>query len=374
MSRRIPLFTLAGVPDADVSTHPFSTDDGLGLAMLRFRRRENGDVVLIVHGLTTSSDMFIMPEHYNLVSFLLDHGFSDVWTLDYRMSNRFPYNRAMHRYTLDDVALFDYPAALAELRRSVGDARIHVIAHCLGSVSFLMSLFGGTVEGITSVVANSVGLTPRVPAWSSVKLATGPALVEWVLGLPYIDPGWPQEPRLSRGWLFTKVVDAFHPMCGVPACHMLSFMWGTGWPALYSHENLLEVTHERAGDLYGATGLHYYRHLRRMVRVGGAVKFDPADQRYAALPDDYLARAGEVTTPVLLTTGDRNNVFTDSNIVCWERLEEAAPGRHELAVLPGYGHQDPFMGKDVHFDVFPRMLEFLERQTSANQPLAELRR
>ena len=57
-----------------------------------------------MHGLTSSSDLFIMPEHRNLVSYLLDNGFTDVWALDFRMSNRFPYDTETHRYTLDDIA------------------------------------------------------------------------------------------------------------------------------------------------------------------------------------------------------------------------------------------------------------------------------
>jgi cholesterol oxidase len=364
MGRRIALFTLAGVPDADISAHPFDTEDGLGLSLLRFRRDAAGagEVVLIVHGLTTSSDMFVMPEHTNLVRYLLDNGFGEVWTLDYRMSNRLPYNRSMHRYTLDDIARYDYPAALRTLRSTVGDRRVHVIAHCLGSVSFAMSLFGGAVDGIASLIVNSAALTPRVPLWSRVKLATGPNLVEWVLGMPYLDPAWGTDPRFSRGWLFARAVDLFHRECDVSACHLLSMMWGTGWPALFSHDNLLPVTHARSGDLYGATGLHYYRHVLKMVQAGRAVKFHPGDQRFVDLPDDYLSRAADVTTPVLLTTGDKNHVFVDSNVECWRRLEAVAPGRHELAVFPGYGHQDVFMGKDVHLDVFPRMLDFLKRQ------------
>ena len=368
MKRRIPLFTLTGVPDADVSTHPFTTDDGLGLSLLRFNRAKAGDtddVVLVVHGLTTSSDMFIMPEHDNLVRFLLDHGFGDVWTLGYRMSNRYPYNRAMHRYTMDEIAAFDFPAALRTLRDVVGQGRrIHVVTHCLGSVSFLMSLFGGAVDGIASVVANSAGLTPRVPAWSRVKLQFAPTIVERVLGFEYLDPAWGQEPALSRGWLFSKLVDLAHPECGVSACHLLSLMWGTGWPALYNHSNLHQVTHERGGDLYGASGMHYYRHVRKMVEAGRAVKYDERDPAVAHLPNDYLAGAAAIRTPVLLTTGDDNRVFADSNIECWKRLEEVAPGRHELEVFPGYGHQDVFMGKNVSRDVFPQMLEFLKRQAA----------
>ncbi len=356
--REIPLYTLAGVRDAEVEHHTFETGDRLGLSMVRFHRGAGGDAVLVVHGLTTSTDMFIMPEHENLVSHLLDQGY-DVWCLDFRMSNRHSYNLFKNRYTMDDIALFDFPAALGEMRRHTGETPVHVICHCLGAVSFLMSLFGGASTGITSVIANSVGLTPRVPRWSKVKLRIAPPMVETVLGLPYLNPRWSEDPGLSRGKLFSKGVSAVHRECDVPACHMLSLMWGTGWPALYSHEQLAEVTHRRGGDLYGATSMHYYRHVRKMVDAGRAVKMEPDDPTYADLPDDYLENAAAITTPVLLVTGDRNRVFADSNIVCHRELEKRAPGRHRLAVLPGYGHQDPFMGARVARDVFPVFDEFL---------------
>jgi cholesterol oxidase len=358
--RVIPLYTLAGIPDADISTHYFSTGDLLGLSMLRFLRQACDDVVLIIHGLTTSSDMFIMPEHTNLVQYLLDHGFTDVWTLDFRMSNRHSYNLAAHRYNMDDIALYDYPPALATVRRLVGGRRLHVICHCLGSVSFLMSLFGRAVSGLTSVISNSVGLTPRVPWWSRVKLTLAPFLVEYVLGFPYLNPRGSEDPGLTRGKIFSRFISLFHWECNVPACHMLSLMWGTGWPALYSHANLLDVTHRRGGDLYGGVGLHYYRHVRKMVRSRNtAVKYRPRDPRYQALPDNYFDHAREIETPILFMTGDNNRVFTDSNIVCYRRLEELVPGRHKLHVFPGYGHQDVFMGKNVHVDVFPTLLQFL---------------
>ena len=148
MEREIALYTLEGVRDAEITTYPFWTEDKLGLSMQRFRRADCDDVVLIIHGLTTSTDMFIMPEHYNLVSYLLDHELTDVWSLDFRMSNRYIYNLAPHRYSMDDIALYDYPAALTELRKHIGDRRVHVICHCLGSVSFMMSLFGKAIDGM----------------------------------------------------------------------------------------------------------------------------------------------------------------------------------------------------------------------------------
>lgn len=361
MTHEIPLFTLEGVKDADVTTHDFNTEDGLGLSMLRFTRGEAGEAVLVIHGLTTSSDMFIMPEHYNLVSYLLDHGFGDVWCLDFRMSMHHPYNLFKHRYTMDDVALFDYPPALATMRSHIGDRPIHVISHCLGAVSFTMSLFGGAVDGVASAVANSVSLVPRVHPWSKVKLTFAPSLSEYVLGFPYLNPLWSEDPGLTRGKLFSRMVSLFHRECDVPACHMLSLMWGTGWPAIYNHENLEPVTHRRCGDLFGATSMHYYRHVLKMVRAGRAVKYDPDNQALDRLPNDYFERAAEVTTPVLFMTGDDNKVFADSNSVCYQRMEQLVPGRHEFHSFPGYGHQDPFMARHSHRDVFPRILEFLEK-------------
>ncbi|MGH8908743.1 MAG: alpha/beta fold hydrolase [Egibacteraceae bacterium] len=358
-TREIPRFTLDGVRDADVSTRRFHTDDGLALSLLRFRRPPSDDAVLLIHGLTSSSDMFIMPEHRNLVQVLLDSGFGDVWCLDCRMSNRFAYNHTPNRFTLDDVALFDHPAALAAMRAQIGDRPVHVICHCLGSLSFMMSLAAGCVDGIASVVSNSVALIPRVSRWARTKLAFGPFLVERALGSSFLSPLWAEEPGLTPRKLVSRLVSLRHRECDDPVCHMLSFMWGDGHPAMYSHARIADVTHRRARDLFGATSVHYYRHIRAMVRAGRAVKHDPDDPRHQRLPNDYLARAPQITTPTLLVTGDRNHVFTDSNIACHRHLDQATPGRHRLHVFPGYGHQDVFMGKDCATDVFPAMLSFL---------------
>jgi lysosomal acid lipase/cholesteryl ester hydrolase len=362
MKRDIPLYTLEGVRDAEVSAHPVTTADGLGLTMRRFSRGGRGDVVLLLHGLSASCDMFVMPEHRNLTTFLLDHGF-EVWTLDSRMSNRHSYNLGVHRFTLDDIALFDYPAAMSVLRAQVGDRRVHVIAHCLGALAFTMSLAAGTVTGISTAVVNSAGLVVQIPLWSRAKLTVGPFATEYALGMPYLNPQWGDEPRFTRGWFIARVNSLFHRECEVPACHLLSLMWGAGWPALYTHENLLPVTHARIGDLLQASAVHYDRHVRRMARAGRAVKYDHRDPAYRALPDDYLAQADRITTPLLFTSGDRNRIFGDSNKICHQRLDQAAPGRHEYVSLPGYGHIDPFVGRHAAVEVFPQLLDFIKRRT-----------
>jgi cholesterol oxidase len=365
--REIPLHTLDGVTDAETSTHYATTGDGLGISLLRFQRAPCDDVVLLVPGLTASSDMFIMPEHRNLASALLDAGFTDVWALDGRISNRQPYNLARHRYTVDDVALYDNPAAINAIRREIGPGkRIHIIAHCLGALSVAMSLFGRSIDGIASVIVNGVALTPRVNRMAYLKLHVGPFLAESVLGLDYLDPSASLRPGISPGKLLAKAVSLFHRECDVPECHMTSFMWGFGNPVLFSHDKLHDITHRRTGDLFGGSGVHYYRHILKMLKADNtAVKYDPDDIRYRHLPDNYLKNAADIKTPMLLVAGQQNALFLDSNVLCHEHLEAIVPGRHELAVIPGYGHADVIIGKDAEHDVFPRFIEFLRRHAAS---------
>ena len=361
--REIPLFTTEGVKEAEITTHPFTTTDRLGLSLLRFKRKPCKDVVVLIPGLTAASDMFIMPENYNLVSYLLDHGFTDVWTMDGRISNRYYYNLQRNNYNVDDLALYDHPAAIETVRKAVGsDARIHVISHCFGALSFVMSLFGKTTTGVRSVIANGVGLTPCVPYPAKVKLLLGPFLTDYVLGLEYLNPYWRRESGFGAGKVLARVISAIHQECDSPECHMLSFMWGYGFPVLYKHDNLHEVTHKRVGDLFGGVSVNYYRHVLKMLNAGNtAVKYNPKEPKYRSLPDNYFEHAASIETPVLFVAGQDNQLFLDSNIVCYERLQKIVPDRHQLHVFPKYGHADVIIGKNADKDIFPRFVEFLEQ-------------
>jgi len=362
--REIPLYTLEGVKDARVTTHYFTTEDKLGLSMLRFEREPARDVVVLMHGLTTSTDMFIMPEHYNLVSYLLDRGY-EVWSFDWRGSMRHSYDLFPGKFNLDDIALYDHPAAIRKVREEIGpERRLHVICHCVGSITFTMSLAAGLIEGVSSVVSNSVSFTPHVAAWSGFKLGVAPFFMNWILRFPNMNPRWGYlpGPGIPQGKILSKLVDLFHPECDVPACHMVSFMWGAGRPACFEHDNLVPITHQRLGDLFGAVNINYYLHIRKMTRLGKAVKMHPGDPQYARLPNNYLEAAAGIETPILFITGDRNKVFENSNVTAYEALKKMRPENgNELRMLPGYGHQDPFMGKDNHQDVFPHLVEWIEK-------------
>lgn len=357
-----PVQTLRGVIDCEKELLPFDTGDGLTLTLQRFHRGEGKEVVLLIHGLTTSTDMFIMPEHYNLVQYLLDHGVGEVWSLDWRGSGRFTYNLIPHRYTVDDVAIYDIPAALAVVRERLGaKVKIHVIAHCVGSLALFASVAAGFSRNLASIISNSVSLTPRVSWPARLKLRLAPGLIEYVLRYPYISPQIPYLPGPGFGkWLFW-MERSFRRECREPACHMVSFMWGWGFPAAYVHANLSPVTHRRLKDLFGGTAVHYYRHISRMVQAGESVPYR-RDGEYRDLPASYLGNLHQIELPpTLFVSGDHNLIFPDSNRESYERVKALRPGAPVAYLeLPNYGHQDVFMGKNCDREVFPALLAFLK--------------
>jgi triacylglycerol lipase/cholesterol oxidase len=364
----IPVHTERGVSDATITHHAFDTKDGLTLDLQRFHRKAGDDVVVLLHGLTTSTDMFIMPEHQNLVDYLLDHGFGDVWSLDWRGSGRFNYNLEPHRFTLDDVAAYDIPPALEKIRAAIGPkARLHIIAHCVGGISTMLSMALQSYPGLASVTINSVGLTPRVSTWSRMKLMFAPFLVEKILRYPYVSPRMPQFPGFALGKWLVPVLGLFHRECRDPACHFISFMWGSGHPAAYQHSNMSVLTHGRLADLFGGTSMNYYRHISKMVKSGHACPMKAGTRGEFTLPASYLDAFCQKKQPrLLLISGRENHIFPGANRALYEELRKKASNQPvQYWEIPGYGHQDIFMGQHAARDVFPGILKFLKGQEAS---------
>src|SRR5262249_16353643 len=51
----------------------------------------------------------------------------EAWLLDWRGSCRLPYNESAARYTFDDVALYDIPAAVTHIRNHIGQQPLFVV-------------------------------------------------------------------------------------------------------------------------------------------------------------------------------------------------------------------------------------------------------
>ncbi|MFH9553387.1 alpha/beta hydrolase [Streptomyces sp. NPDC017435] len=345
---------------ARVQEIPFRAPDGVRLGLTRIDTGDTGrPAVLLLHGHTASADMFLLPETRNLVDSLLDDGY-EPWLLDWRGSRRLPYNETGQRYTYDDVALYDIPAAVSRVREAVGDRPLFVVAHCIGSLCLSLSMTAGLVPGLAGVVSQGVFLTPKLAGRTSLRMSLAGELLKTRIDHIPVD--------FRKVGLWSRYTPLFALAsrgagCPDPTCQILhNSAWGTG-ASLFVHENLSEATHDRLAELLGPAPLWILPHLRRIELARSVVRWHETDRRYRALPPNALDAADRIDTPVLLLAGSENGLWLDSQQLCHDVLAHRQPQLDvRYTEIPGYGHLDTFLGRGAALDVFGHILDFLGGQ------------
>lgn len=339
---------------------PFHAADGLRIGLTRVDTGQpDRPAVLLLHGHTASADMFLAPEIRNLVDVLLDNGY-EPWLLDWRGSCRLPYNETGKRYTYDDVALYDIPAAVSHIRSRIGDRPLFAVAHCIGSIALSMSMTAGLVPGLAGVVSQGAFLTPKLAGRMSLRMSLAGELMKSRFDHIPVDfrkVGFrskytPLFALASRG-----------ATCPDPTCQILhNSAWGMG-VSLFVHENLTETTHDHLADLLGPAPLWIMPHLRRMALASTTVRWQDTDHRYAALPGNALDAADRIDTRLLLMSGTENGLWGDSQKTCHHVLRHRHPHLDvSYLEIPGYGHLDTFLGQGAALDVFGHIIDFLDKK------------
>lgn len=339
----------------------FRTADGVDLR-LRAVGPDEGPAVLLVHGHGISSDMFALPEIRNVTDVLADAGYQS-WLLDWRGSSRLPHNESGRPYTLDDVALYDLPAALAQVRERIGERPLFLVAHCVGALAVALSLTGGLLPGLAGVVAQGVFLTPKVSTSARMRVLLGSELIGSRIG--HLESDF----RKVGLWSWrTPLYAALSRKgdCPDPTCRMVHHGWGLG-AKLFEHDQLDPRTHDRLADLFGAIPLSLLPQLRQMELAHAVVRWNLDDDRYGALPENALDHADRLDAPLLLLSGSRNEAWLDSNKLCHQVLATRYPDVDvRYTEIPSYGHLDTFIGRGAALDVFGHIVDFLD-EISARQ-------
>jgi cholesterol oxidase len=354
----------AGVKDAVIREYRFVTEDGLELMWTNYKRghQDGKHIVALVHGNVVSSEMFVLPEHYNLVNFLLDNGHTDIWSLDWRTSTRFGYNQLDREWSCDDVALYDMPAAFKFLSREVGDRHIHVVAHCVGSLTLAMAISAGLVTGIRSMTCHSVHLITKFKNSNTAKLTLSNALLGKMGGIKRI-PMHECNQESAGQKLVQVLAEKMRENCTDPVCNLVNFIHSSTAHGLFNHDNITRETHDRLGEIFADLPISIYDQIMHMNLKGVAVKNETTDSQYDRLPRNYMADAHDrFNFPVLFLAGSENKIWFDSCELAYKYLSVATPAnQHELAIIPGYGHMDLFWSPKAYLDVFPKILDFLDR-------------
>ena len=333
---------------------PFRAGDGMALNLHHVTSSHpvTRGPVLLVHGAGVRADIFRTAGQPTIVDALLAEGW-DVWLENWRASIDLPPNR----WNLDQAAVHDHPAAVATVLEHTGADTLRALIHCQGSSSFALAAVAGLLPQVDTIVSNAMSLHPVVPRLSAFKLSRVVPLV--ALAMDYVDPHWGKT--APTGFLQRRMVDAVrltHRECGSGACRMVSFVYGAGHPALWSHENLSSGSHTWLADEFGPVPLTFFAQMARSVRAGRIVPTGSVP----GLPDDPVAGPPRTDARFALVAGRDNLCFLpESQERTYDHLERHAPGRHSVHVVEGYGHLDVFMGRYAPRDTFPLILQELAR-------------
>src|SRR3954470_13358946 len=160
----------AALPEPEV--HAVPTSDGTEVRLTRYRMGTKGPVVL-APGYGNAARAFSLdtvPKSF--VEYLGEHDY-DVWLLDYRASPDLP--SSYSQFTVDDIALRDWPAAIGHVREQTGSESVQAMGHCVGGLSLFMAI-GGGLEGLRAATFSALGGHP-IPTFGNkvragIRLAT----------------------------------------------------------------------------------------------------------------------------------------------------------------------------------------------------------
>jgi hypothetical protein len=141
-----------------------------------------------------------------------------------------------------------------------------------------------------------------------------------------------------------------HHECNNIVCKMVSFTYGAGFPALWSHANLTEETHNWIHQEFAKVPISFFAQMIRCVRRGHLV----AVEGLKKLPEDFVQKPPQTDARFAFLAGKNNHCFLpESQVRTFEYFDRHASNYHSLYLLPNYGHLDVFFGKDAVRDTFP---------------------
>ncbi|RIJ11013.1 FAD-binding protein [Pseudomonas sp. 91RF] len=336
-------------PTPDV--HFFSTEDGVELRLSRYQAGSKGPVML-VHGLGVGSNIFSTDTiQTNLLEFLCKHDY-DVWLLDFRVSILLPASKK--EWNGEQIAQYDFKAAIGQIQQQTGAKDVQCVVHCYGATTFFMSLLAG-LQGVRSVVCSQIAADTVVATATGLKAGLHlPGMLD-AIGIKsmtaYADS---KENWFNR--LYDKALNGYARIeaqgyCTNPVCHRVTFMYAS----LYRHDTLNETLHDNLHELFGESNIETFEHLALIVRKGHLVDFKGNDV--------YMPHFDRLTMPICFISGAENQCYLpESTLKTYQRVcEKHGPERYSRHVVPGYGHIDCMFGKNAVVDVYPVILEHLEK-------------
>ena len=354
-----------GKGTVEAEPHCFRTSDGVDLKLTRYKGGKAGAVVL-APGFGVRADSFAIDTvDTNLVEYLCQWDY-DVWLFDYRASPELPASR--EAFSIDDIARIDWPEAVTRVLELSDCDQVHVIAHCVGSMSFMMAMLAGKLSKlVSSAVCSQVGAHPGGSRLNELKaLGRMGVWLEALFGVKALRvtvhaEDTYQRPLLDRPLKFYPTEDP----CDNPVCRRVRFVFGES----YLHANLNRHTHDAIIEMFGdpARGAAAYASLRALKHLAAIVA---AERVLTEKGEDTYVQDQNVVDHLdfrlLLMSGAENAIFPPIGIQrTFEWLDGIRAARPSLPdvfqlSVPGYAHMDSFIGARADRDVFRHLVTWLQ--------------
>ncbi|QYJ06873.1 GMC oxidoreductase [Qipengyuania flava] len=335
--------------------HVVPTGDGVNIGLTRYRGGSRGPLML-APGFSVRASSFATPTvEENLTESLVAQGY-DVWLFDYRASaDSGNDTENPPEFTIDDIARYDWSAAIAKVRDVSGADSVQAIAHCVGSMSLLMGLGAGWVTHVRSLISSQLTLHPVTDWLNYMKadLGVAGALGEVSLldgHLDFVSQGSEADYEIDAIAYQIPVPDG--QACKNPTCRRVFGVFGPSW----DHNQLGHDTHLALGSMFSRVSLKPFEQLQDIMREGLAVD---AEGRAAYTSDEAAKR---LALPISFLSGATNKIFYPESGQRTRVWLQDANGRdlYQQRIVPGYGHMDLFIGHKASRDVTPVILEQLE--------------
>jgi cholesterol oxidase len=323
----------------------FAAGDGSGLCLHHTGGGDRGPIIMSPGTAMTALTYCVDTVPMNLVEFLIAQGF-DIWLFDWRTS---PLLDAHKRpYTFDDVARYDWPAAIDLVKKRTGKAQVSILAHCLSSPCLLLSLARGYTQGqdIRAIVASQVALHLQVTRVGTVKIS---------LCMDKLLPGgnmMHQQPAEQGGQIADiaiSLVSLVLPRtfsCDNRACYRHATTFGE----LILHERINHATHALMGELVPECVSGFLKDVARWVRHG------------SVLTSEDVRHLDRLKVPIHFISGSENRMFVPEATEKSFRLLCDANGEsyYKRTVFQGFGHLDTYFGDGAAQAIWPNIAQALD--------------
>ena len=292
-----------------------TSNDGVPLVLTRYKCGTKGPL-LFLHGLCVTSRIFSLDTvEKSMVEFFGEHGY-DMWLLEMRFSIALPSHRKPTH--LNDAAENDVPPAVDLVLKTTGSPDLEMYAHCIGSLTIHVTLFGGHVDKskIRALIASQSGFCMISSSMNHTRANVRLEDVATSFGFAglnaYTDNNdHPREKFMSAmGKLLSRSTLSKDNQCHSVVCHRITAMFGLMW----EHRHLNELTHNTLTEWFGFGHAEFYRHLSVSCRKGRLTDIKGRD---VYIPDfaarnrleskAYRNAMRNLDIPILYYVGSLNN-------------------------------------------------------------------